>query len=80
VALPDETHEAPGRTLAPSEWPTWVLAFRGGTYPDNPVKHEAMRSRFHQWQADRSAWREAHTQLDGSAFLIAAAEERERRR
>ena len=79
VAKPVAMLEELTRAVAPSRWPRWVLAFRGGLV-DDPVAHEVTRARFHRWQAARSAWRAEHTDLSPGEFLQAAARERQRRR
>jgi hypothetical protein len=41
--------------IEPEFWPSWVLGPRGTTSLD-PVRAAVLRSEFHQWQRDRSAW------------------------
>lgn len=49
--------KAPTGTLAPADYPRWVLSFgKGGYFPDDPVRQAVRTAEFHQWRRDRDAW------------------------
>jgi hypothetical protein len=48
--------KAPSGTLAPADYPRWVLSFKGGFFPDDPVKNTARMIEHQQWRRDRAAW------------------------
>jgi hypothetical protein len=48
--------KAPSETLAPADWPSWVLSFGGGFCPDDPVRRAAQRIEFRTWQRLRTDW------------------------
>ena len=75
MARPAGTPPARSRLIEPAKWPAWVLGFPCRDSLD-PVRHEAIRAAFQQWQRDKAQWRREHTLLDGSGFLLAAAEGR----
>ena len=61
--------------LEPADWPAWVLGPRGTTSLD-PVRAAVLRSEFHQWQQDRSAW----FVDNGIAYSWRACDDERRRR
>ncbi len=50
--------KAPTGTLAPADYPRWVLSFgKGGYFPNDPAKDAARRIEHqHRWRRERSAW------------------------
>jgi hypothetical protein len=48
--------KAPSGTLAPADYPKWVLSFGKGYFPDDPVRQAVRTAEFHQWRKDKAAW------------------------
>jgi len=48
--------KAPSGTLAPADYPRWVLSSGGGYFPNDPAKDAARRIEHQHWRRDRDAW------------------------
>jgi len=43
--------------LEPADWPSWVLSFGKGYFPDDPDRQAVRMAEFRTWQKDSDAWR-----------------------
>jgi hypothetical protein len=62
--------------LKPDESPAWVLAFRLGYFPNDPVRQAARLVEFHEWRKCRADWFEEQ----GLPVNLRACNEEHRRR
>jgi len=60
--------------LDPASWPSWVLSFGKGYFPDDPVRQAARMVEFRTWQKDSDAWR-----AEAGVTWMAVDNERRRR-